>query len=112
MIWIYTVWIYTVYPGSVGQWLKPLKPCNHKKKIIRNHCRKRHVFKIMYEGPAKSYVTNRLSKFYPYIYQCLQQIPKENYLSAFLHWVKRLQKCVSVKGNTLKVCNKNMFDKT
>ena len=32
------------------------------------------------------------------IYQCLQQIPKENYLSAFHNWVKRLQKCVSVKG--------------
>ena len=31
------------------------------------------------------------------IYQCLQQIPKE-YLSAFRDWVKRLQKCVSVKG--------------
>ena len=46
------------------------------------------------------------------IYQCLQQIPKEDYLSAFRDWVKRLQKCVSVKGNTLKVCNKNMFDKT
>ena len=41
------------------------------------------------------------------IYQCLQ-----HYLSAFGDWVKRLQKCVSVKGNTLKVCNKNMFDKT
>ena len=26
--------------------------------------------------------------------------------------IKRLQKCVSVKGNTFKVCNKNMFDKT
>ena len=49
------------------------------------------------------------------IYQCLQQIPKEDYLSAFCDWVKRLQKCVSVKGgggDTLKVCNKNMFDKT
>ena len=46
------------------------------------------------------------------IYQCLQQIPKEDYLSAFRDWVKRLQKCVSIKGNTLKVCNKNMFDKT
>ena len=33
-----------------------------------------------------------------YIYQCLQQIPKEDYLSAFRDWVKRLQKCVSVKG--------------
>ena len=47
------------------------------------------------------------------IYQCLQQIPKEDYLSVFRDWVKRLQKCVSVgRGNTLKVCNKNMFDKT
>ena len=32
------------------------------------------------------------------IYQCLQQIPKGDYLSAFHEWVKRLQKCVSVKG--------------
>ena len=32
------------------------------------------------------------------IYQCLQQIPKEDYLSAFRNWVKRLQTCVSVKG--------------
>ena len=32
------------------------------------------------------------------IYMCLQQIPKEDYLSAFRDWVKRLQKCVSVKG--------------
>ena len=32
------------------------------------------------------------------IYQCLQQIPKEDYLSAFREWVKRLQKCDSVKG--------------
>ena len=32
------------------------------------------------------------------IYQCLQQIPKEDYLSAFRDWVKRLQKSVSVKG--------------
>ena len=31
------------------------------------------------------------------IYQCPQQIPKD-YLSAFRDWVKRLQKCVSVKG--------------
>ena len=46
------------------------------------------------------------------IYQCLQQIPKEDYLSAFRDWVKRLQKCVLVKGKTLTVCNKNMFDKT
>ena len=35
------------------------------------------------------------------IYQCLQQIPKEDYLSAFRDWVKRLQKCVSVKGEYL-----------
>ena len=32
------------------------------------------------------------------IYQCLQQIPKEDYLSAFRDWIKSLQKCVSVKG--------------
>ena len=32
------------------------------------------------------------------VYQCLQQIPKEDYLSAFRNWVKKLQKCVSVKG--------------
>ena len=32
------------------------------------------------------------------IYQCPQQIPKEDYLSAFCDWVKRLQKCVSIKG--------------
>ena len=32
------------------------------------------------------------------VYQCLQQIPKEDYLSAFRSWVKRLQKSVSVKG--------------
>ena len=34
------------------------------------------------------------------VYQCLQQIPKEDFLSAFRDWVtvKRLQKCVSVKG--------------
>ena len=32
------------------------------------------------------------------IYQCLQQIPKEDYLFAFRDSVKRLQKYVSVKG--------------
>ena len=31
------------------------------------------------------------------IFQCLQQIPKEDYLSAFRDWVKTLQKCASVK---------------
>ena len=44
------------------------------------------------------------------IYQCVLQ--KEDYLSAFRDWVKRLQKCVSVKGEYLEGCNKNMFDKT
>ena len=40
------------------------------------------------------------------IYQCLQQTPKEDYLSAFRDWVKRLQKCVSVKGEyfVIKIC--------
>ena len=32
------------------------------------------------------------------IYQCLRQIPKEDYLSAFRDSVKRLQNYVSVKG--------------
>ena len=35
------------------------------------------------------------------IYQRLQQIPKEDYLSAFRGWVKRLQICVSVNGEIL-----------
>ena len=35
------------------------------------------------------------------IYQCLQQITKEAYSSAFRDWVKRLQNCVSVKGGIL-----------
>ena len=46
------------------------------------------------------------------IYQCLQQIPKEDYLSDLRDWVKRLQKCVSESGDTVKVCNKNMCDNT
>ena len=32
------------------------------------------------------------------IYQCLQQIAKEDYFSAFRDWVKRLQTCFSAKG--------------
>ena len=44
------------------------------------------------------------SSFGSAIYQCLQQIPKEDYVSAFRDWVKRLQKCILVKGEyTLKV---------
>ena len=35
------------------------------------------------------------------IYQCLQQIPKEYYLSAFLDWVKRFQKMCFSKGGIL-----------
>ena len=35
------------------------------------------------------------------IYQCLQQIPKEDYLSAFHDWVKRLQKMCFYKGGIL-----------
>ena len=46
------------------------------------------------------------------IYQCLQQIPKEDYLFVFRDWVKRLKNVFQQRGNTLKVCNKNMFDKT
>ena len=36
------------------------------------------------------------------IYQRLQQISKEDYLSAFRDGVKRYQKCVSVKGEYFK----------
>ena len=32
------------------------------------------------------------------IYQRLQQVPKKDYLSAFRDILKRLQKCVLVKG--------------
>ena len=35
------------------------------------------------------------------IYQCLQQIPKKDYLSAFRDWVKRLQKMCFSKGGIL-----------
>ena len=60
-------------------------------------------------GPCDFFLFRRLKKmlsgnkytsrssFGSAIYQCLQQIPKEDYLSAFLDWVKRLQKCVSVE---------------
>ena len=42
------------------------------------------------------------SSFGSVIYQCLQQILKEDYLCAFRDCrVKRLQKCVSVKGGIL-----------
>ena len=46
------------------------------------------------------------------IYQCLQQLPKEDYLSAFRDWVKGYKNVFQLRGNTLKVCNKNIFDKT
>ena len=46
------------------------------------------------------------------IYQCLQQILKEDYLSTFRDWVKRLQTCVSVTGEHFEGCNKNMLAKT
>ena len=35
------------------------------------------------------------------IYQCLQQIPKEDCLSAFRDWVERLQKMYFSKGGIL-----------
>ena len=38
------------------------------------------------------------------IYQCLQQIPKEDYLSVFRDWVKRLQKMCFSKGGILQKC--------
>ena len=60
--------------------------------------------------PSRNKYTSRRS-LGSAIYQCLQRIPKEDYLSAFRDWVKRLQKCVSVQGE-YEVCNKSMFDKT
>ena len=35
------------------------------------------------------------------IYQCLQQIPKEDYLSAFGDWVKKVTKMCFSKGGIL-----------
>ena len=46
------------------------------------------------------------------IYQCLQQIPKEDYLSAFRDWVKRLQKCDSVKGVCRFVIKKSLIKRS
>ena len=45
--------------------------------------------------------TSRSSLYSSAIYQCLQQIPKEDYLSAFYDWVKRLQKMCFSKGGIL-----------
>ena len=42
------------------------------------------------------------------IYQCLQQIPKEDCLSAFRDWGKCYKNVFQERGNTLKVCNKNI----
>ena len=42
--------------------------------------------------------TSSRSSLVSAIYQYLQQITKEDYLPAFCNWVKRLQTCVSVKG--------------
>ena len=47
---------------------------------------------------GNKYTSTSRSSLGSAIYQCLQQIPKEDYLSAFRDWVKRLQKCVSVMG--------------
>ena len=37
---------------------------------------------------------------------------KRRLFICFSRMGKKLQTCVSVKGDTLKVCSKNMFDKT
>ena len=50
---------------------------------------------------------------WPVVQEPCLSFTKEDCISDFRDWVKRLQKCVSEKrGNTLKVCNKSMFDKT
>ena len=47
------------------------------------------------------------------IYQCLQQISKEDYLSAFSRLGKKVKKmCFSKGGILLRFVIKNMFDKT
>ena len=53
-----------------------------------------------FKGLRKCFLGNKYtsrSSLGSAIYQCLQQIPKEDYLSAFRDWVKRLQN-VLVKG--------------
>ena len=42
------------------------------------------------------------------IYQCLQQIPKEDYLSAFCDWVKRLQQELRQEGHYTPVASNKM----
>ena len=55
------------------------------------------LFSRLKKMPSGNKYTSR-SSIGSAIYQCLQQIQKEDYLSVFRDWVKRLQKCVSVKG--------------
>ena len=49
---------------------------------------------------VKSFLASEKVKVlnHPLVQYILQQITKEDYLSAFHDWVKRLQKCVSVSG--------------
>ena len=57
--------------------------------------------KVLNHPPYKMFSGNKYtsrSSLGSAIYQCLQQIPKQDYLSAFRDLVKWLQKCVSVKG--------------
>ena len=54
------------------------------------------LFPRLKEMPSGNKYTSR-SSLGRAIYRCLQQIPKEDYFNALRDWVKRLQKCVSVK---------------
>ena len=90
--------------------------CSHKCEVVKSFLASEKVKDLNYPpyspdlSPYDFFLFPRFKKV-PYgnkytsrnslgsaIYQCLQQIPKEDYLSAFCDWVKRLQKCVSVKG--------------
>ena len=53
-----------------------------------------------FQGLRKCFleISIRLEVLLAALFISLQQIPKEDYLSAFRDWVKRLQKWVSLKG--------------
>ena len=58
-----------------------------------------------FQGSGKCFleISIRLEVILAALFIRHQQIPKENYLSAFRDWVReKLQKCVSVKGEYFK----------
>ena len=95
--------------GWSGVHLLHDKASSHKCEVIKSFLASEKV-KVLNHPPYSSdlspcdfFLFPRLKKMlsgnkYTSFYRCLQQIPKEDYLSAFRDWVKRLQKCVSAKG--------------